>query len=116
MALKIESVDFSNIDETTEVSVRQLMEQIESKNPPIILDIRQPEELHNDPAIASSIHIPMGQLMARMSELAKDKTIVIICHSGNRSLVAQRFLSTKGYDCKSLAGGMVAWGKAANSL
>ncbi len=119
------------LDEATELSVRQLLQQLDSTRPPFILDVRQPEELLESPAIPSAVNIPMGQLMQRLHELPKSGledadaearqsqtpkrhtgSIVIVCHSGNRSLVAQHFLSTKGYDCKSLAGGMVAWNSA----
>ncbi len=99
------------LDEKTEVSVRQLMEQLESPAPPFLLDVREAEELQDDPAIASAVNIPLMQLMARMNELPKKKSVVIVCHSGSRSLFAQKFLAAKGYDCKSLAGGMVAWRK-----
>ena len=115
----LESVtDFSNIDPKTEISVRKLLEQLESSTPPFVLDIRQPEEIMDDPKIPAAINIPMMQLMARLNELPKPTpanvgpippAIVIVCHSGSRSMMAQKFLSAKGYDCKSLAGGMVAW-------
>lgn len=79
-----------------EISKRQLMESLESDSPPFVLDIRQPEELHDDSKMPAAILIPMSQRMARLNEVPKDKPLVIVCHSGHRSLVVQRFLSTKG--------------------
>ncbi len=116
MAIKTDATHFSNTDEQTEVSVRQLLQQLESQHPPFLLDVRQPEELQNDPAITAAVNIPLGQLMAHLAEVPKDKPVVIVCHSGSRSLLAQKFLTGKGYDCKSLAGGMVAWNYTQHAL
>lgn len=97
-----------------DVTVRQLIEMLESKNPPAVIDIRQPEELQEVPPIPSAVNIPLSQLMARLAELPKDKPIILVCASGARSGLAQKFLAAKGYDCKGLQGGMMAWSQAQN--
>jgi len=100
----------------TEITVRQLMELLESENPPYVLDIRQPEELQDVPPIPSAINIPMTQLMARLSDVPKASPdggpIILVCASGSRTALAQKFLAAKGYDCKGLHGGMTAWSQA----
>ncbi len=100
----------------TEVTIRQLMELLESEKPPAVIDIRQPEELQDVPAIPTAVNIPMSQLMARLGEVPKNRPVILVCASGSRTAFAQKFLAVKGYDCKGLAGGMMAWTKAANSL
>ncbi|MBI2446055.1 rhodanese-like domain-containing protein [Candidatus Micrarchaeota archaeon] len=104
------------IDHATEITVLQLKQLLQTKTPPRVLDIRQPEELDEVPAIPTAVNIPMTQLLARLAEVPKQSpnggAIILVCASGARSLMAQKFLAAKGYDCKSLAGGMVAWDRA----
>jgi len=47
-----------------------------------------------------------------MKELPKDREIICVCHSGNRSQAATRQLSTAGYQVTNLNGGMIAWVRA----
>jgi NADPH-dependent 2,4-dienoyl-CoA reductase/sulfur reductase-like enzyme/rhodanese-related sulfurtransferase len=59
-------------------------------------------------------NIPQGQLKKRISEVPKDKKIVLICNTGVRSYEAQLILKNHGYDNTwNLQGGMAAvkdWG------
>ncbi|MDP2717956.1 MAG: rhodanese-like domain-containing protein [Candidatus Micrarchaeota archaeon] len=97
------------MDSDAETDVERLRKELKSNHPPSVVDIREPVELSAEPAMAGALELPMTQLMARMAELPMDKPIVLVCASGSRSLVAQRFLSARGYAVKSLAGGMAAW-------
>jgi rhodanese-related sulfurtransferase len=56
--------------------------------------------------------IPLGELSLRMKELPRNREIVCVCHSGNRSYTAARQLSAAGYKVSNLRGGMIAWGRA----
>lgn len=103
-------------NENAEITVRQLMEQLESATPPYVLDIRQPEELDELPAIPAAACIPLMQLMARLNEVPKGRRVVLVCASGARSLMAQKFLAAKGYPCQSLHGGMLAWSQAHQAM
>ncbi|ARC94627.1 CoA-disulfide reductase [Vibrio coralliilyticus] len=71
----------------------------------ILLDVRNPAELENNGLIEGALNIPVDQLRARMSELPKDKEIVIYCQVGLRGNVAYRQLVNNGYRAKNLIGG-----------
>ena len=75
----------------------------------MLLDVRTPEE-YAAQAIAGSHFIPLQELPARMSELPKDKPIVIHCKAGMRSANACLFLAENGFsDLTNLEGGIDAW-------
>ncbi len=71
----------------------------------VLLDVRNPGELENVGMIAGAINIPVDQLRQRMSELPKDKEIVIYCQVGLRGNVAYRQLVNNGYKARNLIGG-----------
>ncbi len=76
-----------------------------------LLDVREPDEWQAG-HIADSQHIPLGQLRERLGEVPKDKTILAVCRSGNRSDSAARGLRTLGYEVENLDGGVTAWKRA----
>lgn len=80
----------------------------------IILDVRSKSECEHG-VIPHSIHIPLGELRARMSEIPKDRTVIAYCHSGQRSYSACRILSQHGYRCKNLSGSYATWSAAQDS-
>lgn len=80
----------------------------------VILDVRQPAELESALGkIDGAINIPLPELEERLSELDqyKDKTIAVICRSGNRSVTATEILLEAGYNAKNLPGGMIHYRK-----
>lgn len=73
------------------------------------LDVRQPEEWNEYHAPNSTL-IPLGELASRVSELPKDKTIVVVCRSGNRSQEGRDILLNAGFkSVTSMAGGLKTW-------
>ncbi|MBT9172369.1 MAG: Coenzyme A disulfide reductase [Syntrophomonadaceae bacterium] len=56
-------------------------------------------------SIAGSVHIPLGQLRARINELDKGKEVVVYCQIGLRAYLAARLLSQKGFRARVLSGG-----------
>ncbi|OAN17640.1 CoA-disulfide reductase [Photobacterium jeanii] len=71
----------------------------------VLLDVRNPAELQNVGFIEGAINIPVDQLRQRMSELPKDKEIVIYCQVGLRGNVAYRQLVNNGFKARNLIGG-----------
>ncbi|KJY83960.1 CoA-disulfide reductase [Vibrio galatheae] len=71
----------------------------------ILLDVRNPGELESVGFIKDAINIPVDQLRHRMSELPKDKEIIIYCQVGLRGNVAYRQLVNNGYKARNLIGG-----------
>ncbi|MDO9592435.1 MAG: rhodanese-like domain-containing protein, partial [Erysipelotrichaceae bacterium] len=68
------------------------------------LDVRDDDEVEEG-TMANSIHIPLPQLRARMSELSKDQTYIIYCAVGLRGYLAEQILRQHGYDVYNAAGG-----------
>ena len=73
-----------------------------------IVDVREPVEWRAG-HIEGAIHIPLGDLSARMSEIALDRPVATICRSGSRSARAARLLGKGGYRVRNVGGGIKAW-------
>jgi rhodanese-related sulfurtransferase len=83
----------------------------EKGSSPYLLDVRQPEEFREG-HIAGARLVPLGTLAQRMKDLPRNREIICICHSGNRSSSAARQLAAAGYQVSNLRGGMSAWSRA----
>ncbi len=74
-----------------------------------ILDVRDADEFaafH----IAGSTLIPLGELEARLQEVPRDKEIIVVCRSGNRSASGRDVLLNAGYtNVSSMTGGLKDW-------
>ncbi len=76
---------------------------------PVLVDVREPWEFDHC-RIEGSTLVPLGQLVARLDELPRDRPLVIVCHHGNRSGVATQFLLRAGFDdVRNLVGGVERW-------
>ena len=73
-----------------------------------LLDVREPDEWQAGHAPGAQF-IPLGELAARVDEVAADRRVVAICRVGGRSERAARFLRAQGLDVVNLTGGMRAW-------
>jgi len=79
-----------------------------------ILDVRQPAEW-NAAHIPGATLIPLDQLEARMNEVPKDREVVVVCHSGNRSKQGRDILKNAGFtQVTSMSGGLTQWTAAGN--
>ncbi len=80
----------------------------------MVLDVREEMEYKSGHVLNAKL-IPVGKLVERMGELEKyrNKPVVVICRSGNRSARACAMLGKQGYtQVYNLSGGMMAWQKA----
>jgi rhodanese-related sulfurtransferase len=81
----------------------------ESSSSIMLLDVREKWEFdlcH----IPKSIHMPIAEVILRISELEKTNPIIIICHNGRRSLHIGVELIEKGFDnVINLKGGVDQW-------
>jgi rhodanese-related sulfurtransferase len=77
-----------------------------------LLDVREAKE-RDAGAIPGSVHIPLGELRARLGELPRDREIVVHCQSGQRSYFAARLLSQNGFRARNLTGSYRTWKAAA---
>jgi NADPH-dependent 2,4-dienoyl-CoA reductase/sulfur reductase-like enzyme/rhodanese-related sulfurtransferase len=72
-----------------------------------LLDVREPVELAVED-VPGALHIPIGQLRARLGELPRDREIHVICRSGQRAYYATRILLQNGFQAKDVSGGMLS--------
>jgi phage shock protein E len=70
-----------------------------------IVDVRTPEEF-KDGGYPGAVNIPVQQLAQRMTEIPKDKPIIVYCASGGRSGQAARALKQAGYPDVTNGGGL----------
>ncbi|MSU47803.1 MAG: molybdopterin-synthase adenylyltransferase MoeB [Opitutus sp.] len=78
----------------------------------LIIDVREPYEL-DICRLADAEHIPMRQIPESVGTLARDKHLLILCHSGERSGRVTEFLRARGFNAVSnIAGGIDAWARA----
>ena len=89
----------------------EVSEKLKNAKRPLVIDVRQPEEYRTGHIIGSKL-IPLGELGQRLKELPKDKEIVCVCASGNRSHSATKFLVGAGYNAFDMKGGMFVWQRA----
>ncbi len=73
----------------------------------ILVDVRMPFET-DVWGMKFALEIPYNELPSRLAELPKDKAIVCVCPYEYRSSMAKEYLRFKGYDAKTLDGGLVA--------
>jgi adenylyltransferase/sulfurtransferase len=92
-----------------EITATELKTLLDHSDPPLILDVRNPEEIAIC-RIAGSTLIPLGELPNRLGELDSGKPMVVHCKSGVRSAKAIVLLRGAGFSrLKNLKGGILAW-------
>lgn len=65
----------------------------------LILDVRDASEIKRNGSIAkNAINIPLNDLRSRLSELPKDKRLIVSCASGQRGYYACRILAQNGFE------------------
>lgn len=88
------------------------MDNVQPKDVPQgaqIIDVREDFEYATEHAVGVT-HIPMGQLVDRISEIDPDRDIYIICHAGGRSLQVAAYLEhAMGWDVINIEGGTDKW-------
>lgn len=80
----------------------------------LVLDVREEKE-YQAGHVLNSMLIPLFKLNERIGELEKyrDKPVIVMCRSGNRSTSACALLGKQGFtQAYNLAGGVAAWQKA----
>jgi rhodanese-related sulfurtransferase len=79
------------------------------QNGTFFLDVRAEEEWDEFHA-PNSTWIPLNQLPDRLGELPRDRLIVVVCRSGNRSAIGRDLLLNEGFtQVTSLEGGLKEW-------
>ncbi|SDX98677.1 Rhodanese-related sulfurtransferase [Allochromatium warmingii] len=107
------------LTDVREIMPWDLEERLQANPELLIVDVREPDEfaaMH----IAGSIHVPRGILESAcewdyeetIPELvqAREREVVVVCRSGNRSILAAHSLNVLGYsNVVSLKTGLRGW-------
>lgn len=86
----------------------------------VIIDVREDNEVAYSSLAKANIkipftHIKMGEIVARINEIPKDKELGILCHSGARSGRVTMYLRQQGYNAVNIQGGIDNWSRTADS-
>ena len=94
---------------SAEISVTALKKRMDAKESLFVLDVRNPNEFQIG-RIPGTVLIPLGDLPTRMSEVPKDREVIVHCKSGMRSGKAIEFLKSQGYSkLVNVTGGILEW-------
>jgi glyoxylase-like metal-dependent hydrolase (beta-lactamase superfamily II)/rhodanese-related sulfurtransferase len=111
-----DAVAFPPIPELNELRVltaRDLGARLGSAEPPLLLDVREPEEFVGELGhIAGALLVPLDALAGRMPKLVGyvEREVVVVCRAGARSATAAAILARAGFArIFNLEGGMLAW-------
>ena len=74
-----------------------------------VIDIREDEDAFAEAHLAGAAHVPGGDSEALPDDLSEDKTIVLVCESGERSAELAAKWREDGRSATSIQGGMRAW-------
>ena len=89
------------------ISVTEAYEM--SQQGAFVLDVRTLEEWNEFHAPNSTL-IPLDQLASRLNEVPRDRQIVVVCRSGNRSQQGRDILLNAGFvQVTSMTGGLSEW-------
>jgi len=94
----------------TEITATELKQRLDNGEDIQIVDVREPAEVAIG-TIPNSIHIPLAQVLNRMSEIDPNRETVVHCKMGGRSARAIDALQRSGFAGKltNLKGGIIAW-------
>ncbi|MCU1267413.1 MAG: Dinucleotide-utilizing enzyme involved in molybdopterin and thiamine biosynthesis family 2 [Acidobacteria bacterium] len=93
-----------------EITATELKQRLDNGEDIQIIDVREADEV----AIAkipNAIHIPLGQVINRMTEIDSERETVVHCKMGGRSARAIEALKRSGFsgNLTNLKGGITAW-------
>ena len=98
----------------SDITADELFERIGTEDePPLMIDVRTPQE-YQSPAghLKNTKLIPLGELLNNPDVIKdyREEEIIVICHSGSRSMMAAQILAQSGFkDIRNLTGGMMMW-------
>ncbi|QJW98805.1 molybdopterin-synthase adenylyltransferase MoeB [Frigoriglobus tundricola] len=92
-----------------DITPEQLKKRIDAGEHLFVLDVRNPNEFAIC-RIPGTVLVPLPELPARVSEVPKDREVIVHCKSGMRSQKAIEFLKAQGYTkLVNLTGGILGW-------
>ncbi len=81
------------------------------KDGALLVDVRRDSEVNEVTFdVPNYLHIPLHELEDRINEIPKDKEVVLVCRSGERSLRATYYLMNHGYEnVYNMRDGIIKW-------
>lgn len=103
----------SEVAAVPETEPQALALELGAAEPPIVLDVREPEEFTGELGhVRGALLVPMDLLERRLPKLAgyAQHEVVVVCRAGARSASAAAMLHAAGFSrVSNLKGGMVGW-------
>lgn len=98
------------------IDPEELATRLGGPQPPVVLDVRNASEYAGE-HIPGSLHIPYGDLAARIEEVPRDRPLATICRGGKRSGLAASILQREGFaEVVHVGQGVGAWRDAGNPV
>ena len=93
-----------------EMTATELKQRLDKGDDIQIIDVREDNEVAVA-RIPNSVHIPLAQVVNRMSEIDPNRETVVHCKMGGRSARAIEALKRSGYSGNliNLKGGIIGW-------
>ena len=88
------------------IAPKQAITMLSNDDNVTLLDVRTIPE-YKAGHLKDAILIPLDKLPENLSQLPKDKKILVYCRSGNRSVSASRILKSHGYTPVNIKEGMI---------
>ncbi|MBT3012087.1 MAG: rhodanese-like domain-containing protein [Candidatus Thiodiazotropha sp. (ex Lucina aurantia)] len=99
-----------------EIDAHDLQARINEGDDYLLLDIRSAGEIAQG-VLPDAEHLPMHLIPLKISDLPKDKAIILYCHSGARSYHACAYLAQQGFqNAINLRGGILGWARSGFQL
>ncbi len=100
-----------NRPEINQLEPDQVQAMLSQSPRPFLLDVRTPGEYKQGHVKGAEL-IPLNELSVKKGRIPKEREVICICASGNRSSAAARQLSVQGYKVSNMRGGMSRWIRA----
>ena len=106
------TIEQTPVKKSPNIMVADVQKKISEKVNILLLDVRTATEFDGPLGhIAGAVLFPVQELEQRIDELNehKEKEIIVICRSGNRSQTGTLLLISHGFNAVNMLGGMKAW-------
>ena len=104
------------IDRLGLLTVHELKKRLDSRENLTVVDVRRIDEW-TDGHVEGALHIYVGHLPTRLSEIPSDRPVAVICNVGHRASLGASILRQAGYrEVYNVLGSITAWKNAGYAL
>lgn len=92
-----------------QIDIETYLEEYYKQNNHVLIDVRTAREFKSG-HLPRAKNIPLNDIQGKLQQIPKDKTVILVCQTGNRSGSAARTLLKVGYEnVINLKGGTGRW-------